>query len=83
MVRQVLSNAQDQVIVHNIKTSFQVIQRFNEQLGLTQDEIIIILFTSLDMDYFTNLLISQGDFTMWFNVNFEGESQGEIDFKNH
>jgi hypothetical protein len=43
--------------------------------------MIVILFTSLDQDYFTNLLISAGQFTEWFNINFEGETQEEIDFK--
>jgi hypothetical protein len=39
------------------------------------------MFTSIDHDYFTNLLILQGQFTMWFTLNFEGESQEEIDFR--
>lgn len=61
----------------------QVIVRFQEEINLTEDELIIILFTSLDRDYFTNLLISAGQITEWFNINFEGETQEEIDFKNN
>lgn len=53
-----MSNAEDQVIIHNVKTAYQVIARINEEIGLTDDEIRLILFTSMDRDYFPNLLIS-------------------------
>jgi hypothetical protein len=48
---------------------------------LTEDELMIIMFSSLDHDYLTNLLVLQGQFTMWFDLNFEGETQEEIDFR--
>ena len=35
---------------------------------------MIIIYTSLDHDYFTNMLILAGEFLKWFNLNFEGES---------
>ena len=50
------------------------------EIGLTDDEIMIIVYTSLDHDWFTNLLILQGEFLKWFNLNFEGESREELDF---
>lgn len=83
MIRARFSNAEDQIVVHNIRTAYNIIAKFNEELNLTQDEINLIMFTSLDQDFFTNLIISQGQFTEWFNINFEGESQEEIDFKNN
>jgi hypothetical protein len=81
MIRAVFSNAEAQVVVHNIKTQMQPLSQIQEAIGLTQEEVIVILFTSLDQDYFTNLLISAGQFTEWFNLNFEGETQEEVDFK--
>jgi len=76
-----MSNAEDQVIVHNVKTAYQVIARVNGDIQLTDDEIRVVLFSSMDRDYFPNLLISQGNFTEWFTINFAGEGQEEIDFK--
>jgi hypothetical protein len=29
------------------------------------------------------MLVQAGQFTMWFNLNFEGESQEEIDFRDN
>lgn len=50
------------------------------EIGLTDDEIMIIVYTSLDHDWFTNLIVLQGEFLKWFNLNFEGESREELDF---
>jgi len=47
---------------------------------LTDEEIWIIIFTSLDHDYLTNLILMQGEFLKWFTLNFEGESREELDF---
>jgi len=52
-----------------------------DEIGLTQDEVTIMCFTALNEDNFTNLLVQAGEFTMWFNLNFVGESQEEIDFR--
>jgi len=41
---------------------------------------MIIIYTSMDHEWFTNLLVLQGEFLKWFNLNFEGESQEEADF---
>lgn len=61
----------------------QQVLPIQQEIGLTDDDVIVIMFTSLDQDYFTNLLISAGQFTEWFNINFEGETQEEVDFKNN
>tara|TARA_B110000914_G_C15298266_1_gene369837 strand:+ start:426 stop:638 length:213 start_codon:yes stop_codon:yes gene_type:complete len=48
---------------------------------LTDDELYIIIYTSVDQDSLNNLIVLAGEFTLWFNLNFEGESQAEIDFR--
>lgn len=52
-------------------------------IGLTSDDIKIIICTSLDHDYFSNLLVRSGEFTMWFNLNFGEESAEKDDFKQN
>ena len=51
-----------------------------EDIKLDNDEITMIIYTSIDLEFLTNLLIMQGEFLMWFNLNFEGESREEVDF---
>ena len=41
----------------------------------------IIIYSSIDHDNLNNLIVHAGEFLMWFNLNFEGESQAEIDFR--
>jgi len=81
MIARVFSNKDSQIQIHNVKTLHDKINEFAEEAKLTVDDINIILFTSIDHDYLTNLLVLQGQFNMWFNLNFEGESQEEIDFR--
>lgn len=54
-----------------------------EEIGLSDDEVSIIIFTSLDLDWLNNLIVLAGEFTKWFNINFEGESRDEEDFKDN
>lgn len=54
-----------------------------EEIGLSDDEVTIIIFTSLDLDWLNNLIVLAGEFTKWFNINFEGESRDEEDFKDN
>ena len=51
-------------------------------MGLTNNEMAVILFSSLDRDHLTSMIIQQGEYMMWFTSNFEGESGAEDDFKN-
>ena len=60
MIRAVFSNAQDKVVVHNVNTQIAQLTRFSAEINLTEEEINVIIFTSLDLDFFTNLLISAG-----------------------
>lgn len=71
------------VAIHNVKTLIEKLTLLQPQIGLTIDEIMIIIYTSLDHDHFTNMLVQAGQFTMWFNLNFEGDSQEEIDFRDN
>ena len=45
-----------------------------EEVELTSDEVSLIIWTSLDHDNLPSLLVLQGQFTKWWNLNFEGES---------
>ena len=66
--------------IHNVKTAIELLEELKEEIGLNDNEITVIVFTSLDRDWFTNLICLQGEFLKWFNLNFEGESQEEKDF---
>ena len=60
--------------IHNMKTALELLDGLKEEIGLNDDEVTIIIYTSLDRDWFTNLILLQGEFLKWFNLNFEGES---------
>ena len=63
-----------------MKTLIDKLTELKSEIQLTDDDVTIITFTSLNHDYFTDLLVQQGEFMKWFTLNFEGESQEEIDF---
>lgn len=74
MVRHRIIENVDKVKIHNIKTKLSQISRFQSDIKLTDDEVMIIIFTSLDQDYFTHLIVSEGEFTQWFTLDFESIS---------
>ena len=78
--RRLRNTGELKVKVHNVKTIDLKLSTFSKEIGLTADELHMIVFTSLDHDYLTNLLVLSGEFTKWFNINFEGENRDEIDF---
>jgi hypothetical protein len=82
-VSKALSNKKNKLQIHNVKTLLAKLNELKAEIGLTDDEITIIIYTSLDHDYLTNLLVLAGEFLMWFNLNFEGESREEIDFRDN
>jgi hypothetical protein len=43
--------------------------------------LYIIIYSSIDHDNLNNLIVHAGEFLLWFNLNFEGESREEIDFR--
>jgi Ca2+-binding EF-hand superfamily protein len=71
----------ENIAVHNIKTVETQLQGLQGEIGLTDNEMTVIMFTSLDRDYLTNMIIMQGEYMKWFTSNFEGESGDEDDFK--
>ena len=63
--------------IHNMKTISAKLNELKREIKLTDDDIAIIIYTSMDQDYLTNMLIQQGELLKWFNLNFAGESQEE------
>lgn len=78
-----MKNTKTKIQCHNVKTLFAKLNELKADIGLSDDEITIIIYTSLDHDYLTNLLVLAGEFLKWFNLNFEGDSREEIDFKDN
>jgi hypothetical protein len=67
----------EHIKIHNVKTGLELLDELKEEIGFTDDEITVIIFTSIDRDWFTNCILLQGEFLKWFNLNFEGESREE------
>ena len=82
-VTRALKNSKTKIQIHNVKTLLAKLNELKSDIGFTDEDILLIIYTSLDHDYFTNLLILAGEFLKWFNLNFEGESREEIDFKDN
>ena len=81
-MRKLSNGRTDPIHLHNVKTLQRKMSEIQDEIGLTNDEIAIIIYTSIDLDWFTNLLICAGEFTKWFNINFEGEHREEVEFRN-
>lgn len=43
----------------------------------------IIVYSSIDHDNLNHLIVHAGEFLLWFNLNFEGESREELDFREN
>ena len=69
------------VKMHNAKSiEMKLKEELQQEIGLTDDELTLIIYTSLDHDYLPNLLVLSGEFLKWFQLNFEGENNDETDF---
>lgn len=66
--------------IHNAKTLIAKLKELAPAIGLTDDEINLIVYTSIDHDYFTNLIVLQGEFLKWFNIDFSDATREELDF---
>jgi hypothetical protein len=82
-VSKALNNKKNKVQIHNVKTLTAKLNELKSEIGLSEEELTIIIYTSLDHDYLTNLIVLAGEFLMWFNLNFEGESREELDFREN
>ena len=80
VARRMRNTGELKVKVHNVKTLEIKLAELCREIGLTADEAHLIVFTSLDHDYLTNLIVLAGEFLKWFHINFEGENRDEIDF---
>lgn len=74
MVRQRLSEQGKRVEIHNVRSLHRKFSEFKDEIGLTNDEVNLIMFSAADEDWFNNLLIQSAEFTAWFRMNFKGES---------
>jgi hypothetical protein len=74
MVRQRLSEQGKRVEIHNVRSLHRKFSEFKDEIGLTDDEVNLIMFSAADEDWFNNLLIQSAEFTAWFRMNFKGES---------
>jgi hypothetical protein len=52
--------------IHNIKTATELLKSIQAEAKLTDDDIMLIVYTSLDHEFFTNGIILQGEFLKWF-----------------
>ena len=58
-------------------------EELKRDIKLTDDEVTIIVYTSLDHGHLNHMLLMAGEFLKWFNLNFEGETTEERDFKDN
>ena len=78
-----MNDPRDPIELHNVKTAQAMVLKFSDEIGLSKDEIILLIFASCEFDYFNHLIVCSGEFTKWFNINFSGDSQEEIDFRDN
>jgi len=82
-VSRALRNSKKTAVkIHNVKTLTAKLHELQGEIGLDDGELMLIIYTSVDHDYLTNLIVQAGEFLKWFNLNFEGESREEVDFLN-
>jgi len=70
-----------EIHMHNLKTAMELVLSFNEKLNLSDDEITLITFTSLQLETLNNMIVQTSEFTKWFTIDFRGENREEKDFK--
>ena len=83
VARKLIQSSNDPVQLHNAKTLKKKLAEFTDEIGLKADEVTLLVFTSIDQHWFTNMIVMAGDFTNWFNINFAGESREEVDFRDN
>jgi len=55
--RKFMNKGKCKVAIHNIKTLRNKMNELQEEIGFLDDEISVIIFTSIDSDWFTNLIV--------------------------
>lgn len=66
--------------MHNAKSILEMANMNFGDFKFSNDEIMFIIVTSSDLDFFPHQLISISSFRDWFIKNFAGESTEELDF---
>lgn len=66
--------------IHNINTALIKLNELKKEIGLSDLDCYFIIFSSIDHNYFNHLIILQGEFLKWFNIDFEGRQGEEDDF---
>jgi hypothetical protein len=81
---QVAKKMKPKVPTHiwNARSLETKLDELKEEIGLAEDDVTIIMFTSLDSDHLTNLLVLPSELLKWFTMNFAGENRAEQDFLN-
>jgi|APSaa5957512535_1039671.scaffolds.fasta_scaffold312266_1 hypothetical protein len=68
---------QVQTHIWNAKSLETKLNELKQEIGLSEDDATIIMFTSLDIDHLTNLLVLPSELLKWFTMNYAGENRAE------
>ena len=69
----------DKISIHNIKTITNKLEQLKHEIKLTDEDIAVISFSTIDHDYFIPMLVKQSDYLEWFTTNYAGENTVEDD----
>jgi len=70
----------NKIKIHNVKTLEEILRSIQVEARLNDDDIAILIFTSIDQDWFTNMIILQAEFMKWFTINFDDDDGAVEDF---
>ena len=59
--------------IHTVQTLWDHFFSLQKKIGLTRWEVAFIVITSIDLEYFTHMLIEQSEFMRWFTTDFSGD----------
>lgn len=68
------------VTILNAKTVLRKLGELKSEMKLTDDEVTLLLFTSLDHDHLTDLVCLPSELLGWLTTDFAGEQTEEKDF---
>jgi len=57
MTEKLKNTGDNKVEIHNVKTLLLKLQEIQGEMDITDDEMRLIVYTSLDHDWFTNLIV--------------------------
>jgi hypothetical protein len=74
-------SASPPVLIHNAKTAMNLLNTFAKDAKLTQDHLMIIVYTSIDHDFLPDLIIEQTEFLKWFTTDLTNKDASDEAFK--